>query len=87
MGARAGEWVILAGAEGDGELTRGVRKARGDGGWPEFELKLVGAVGGSGSIPSNLGAERGRRLGKRRGGCKRLSTQGRGENYSRNQSN
>ena len=66
MGARAGEWVILAGAEGDGELTRGVWKARGDSGWPEFELELVRAVGGSGLIPSILGAERvGRERGKR----------------------
>ena len=76
MGARAGEWVILASAEEDGELTRIVRRARGDGGWPEFELELVGAEGGPEQIPSSLGAQRGRRLGKRRGGRSRLSTQG-----------
>ena len=65
MGARAGECEVLAGAEDDGELSRGVWKARGDGGWPELLVKLAGAEGAQAQNQGSLVAEGVWRLGRK----------------------
>src|SRR4051812_40067004 len=43
-GARAGELVVLGGAQGEVEHARVNQEQRGGGGWPESMLRFVGAA-------------------------------------------